>query len=252
MTSQTKSFDLVLICGRRPALLERTLASFSQSVFPAFRFANVIANIDPFCGTPADGHICAGLIRAHFPDASVFMPDAPGFGAAVMRVWQASTSDILLHLEDDWLALEPITPAEVEAELTGDVAGLTLMCATKNTRNQAFQTARRIMVHPDGTSGDVFVNAFSTSPGFLTGDFARKAATLMRPEFDPEKQFFRSLNPTLETFAFQHRCKFAFGKRSPFMIKDIGRDWQRENGIVKSYERRSGRSIWTATGEGQN
>ncbi len=252
MTSQTKSFDLVLICGRRPALLERTLASFSQSVFPAFRFAVVIANIDPFCGTATDGRICADLVRARFPDARIFMPDSPGFAAAVIRAWQASESDILLHLEDDWLALEPITPAEVEAELTGDVTGLTLMCATKNSRNQAFQTARRIMVHADGTAGDVFVNAFSTSPGFLTGAFARKAATLMRPEFDPEKQFFRSLNPALEAFAFRYRCKFAFGKRGPFMIEDIGRDWQRENGIVKTYERRTGRSVWTGTGEGQN
>lgn len=248
MTQQSKTVDLVLICGRRPALLERTLASFAQAVFPAFRFSNVIVNIDPFCGTAADGHICADLIRRHFPDALIFAPDTPGFGAAVIRAWQASESDVLFHLEDDWLALEPITPAEVEAELTGDVMGLTLMCATKNTRNQPFQTARRIMVGTDGTSRDVFVNAFSTSPGFLAGGFARKAAALMRPELDPEKQFFRSLNPDLEAFAFQYRCKFVFGKRSPFVIKDIGRDWQRENGIVKSYERRSGRSVWTGTG----
>lgn len=246
--TQTKSFDLVLICGRRPALLERTLASFGQTVFQAFDFANVIANIDPFCGTASDGLLCADLIRTRFPEVRIFTPDTAGFGAAVIRGWQATQSDIVMHLEDDWLALEPITPADVEAELTGDVAGLTLMCATKNTRNQRFQTARRIIVNTDGTSRDVFVNAFSTSPGFMTGDFARRAATLMRPEFDPEKQFFRNVNPALETFAFQYRCKFAFGKHGPFLIEDIGRPWQRENGIVKTYERRSGRSTWTGTG----
>lgn len=59
-------------------------------------------------------------------------------------------------------------------------------------------------------------------------------ALLMRPGFDPEKQFFRNLNPAMEAFAFQHRCKFAFGKQSPFLIEDIGRRWQRENGVVKT------------------
>ena len=250
MTGQTRTFDLALVAGRRPDLLARTLESFGDTVFPAFRFDRVIANIDPFCGTADDGRACADLIRARFPDALISMPDSPGFAAAVMRLWQSSQSDILFHLEDDWLALEPITPAEVEAELTGDVAGLTLMCATKNTRNQRFQTARRIVVGADGTSREVFVNAFSTSPGFMTGDFARRAAALMRPEFDPEKQFYRSLNPALEEFAFRHRCKFAFGKHSPFMIRDIGRDWQRAQGLVKSYDRRSGRSVWSRTDGG--
>ena len=244
MTDPSKSYDLVLVCGRRPVLLERTLASFCRTVFPAFRFANVLVNIDPFCGTVADGHACADLIRAAFPDAQIFMPDRPGFGAAVIRLWQASESDILLHLEDDWLALEPLTPAEVERDLTGDVTALTLMCATKNTRNQKFQTARRIVRQPDGTDADQFVSAFSTSPGFFDGAFARQAAALMRPEFDPEKQFFRGLNHALEAFAFRHRCKFLFGKQSPFMIEDIGRDWQRDQGIVKSYDRRTGRSLW--------
>ena len=87
MTDPSKSYDLVLVCGRRPVLLERTLASFCRTVFPAFRFANVLVNIDPFCGTVADGHACADLIRAAFPDAQIFMPDRPGFGAAVIRLW---------------------------------------------------------------------------------------------------------------------------------------------------------------------
>ena len=242
------SYDLTLICGRRPELLQQTLASFAPKVFAHFPFANVIANIDPFCGTDEDGAACAALIRSHFPQAQIFMPDHPGFGAAVMRIWQASHSDIILHLEDDWLALEPIMPDRVERDMTGDVMGLTLMCATKNTRNQQYQTARRRIRRADGTEEDQFVNAFSTSPGFFAGPFVRHAATLMRPEFDPEKQFSRSLNPDLEAYAMQYRCKFLFGSTSPFIVEDIGRPWQREKGIVKSYERRTGRSTWSNLG----
>lgn len=238
----TTTFDLVLICGRRPELLARTLASFQERVFCNFFFANVIANIDPFCGTVADGEMCRDLILSTFPAAHIIMPEQPGFCAAVIRVWQRTNSDIVLHLEDDWLALEPITPERVVPELTGDVKSLTMMTATKNTRNKAFQTCRRRVRNAEGVEEDNFLNAFSTSPAFFSGDFLRHAAGLMDPGFDPEKQFFRSLNPALETYAFQYRCKFLFGTESIFLIEDIGREWRDGQKLGKWLVK--GQSVW--------
>ncbi len=236
------TFDLVLICGRRPALLARTLASFETQVFRNFSFANVIANIDPFCGTAEDGEKCRDLILSYFPDARIFQPEAPGFCAAVIRVWQQTNSDIVLHLEDDWLVLEPITADRVVPELTGDVKSLTCMTATKNTRNKAFQTCRRRVCTAEGVEEDVFLNAFSTSPAFFAGDFVRHAAAVMNPALDPEKQFFRSLNPELEAYAFQFRCKFLFGKENIFLVQDIGREWRDEQKLGKWLVR--GQSVW--------
>jgi hypothetical protein len=237
-----RSYDLVLICGRRPELLQRTLASFADRMFGAFAFQKVIANIDPFCGTDEDGLTCKQMILNHFPQAQVFMPDQAGFAAAVIRCWRATSADIVFHLEDDWLALEPLTPARIAAELQGDVMALTLMSVNKNTRNQKFQTHRRRIRAEDGTDSDVFVNAFSTSPGFFVGEFLRQAAALMVPEFDPEKQFFRSLNPALEAFALPYRCKFLFGKSGPFLVEDIGRGWRDQQGLGKWLIK--GQSVW--------
>lgn len=237
-----RSCDLVLICGRRPDLLARTLDSFGEKVFAQFAFQSVIANIDPFCGTTADGDACEALIRARFAEARVFRPDTAGFAAAVIRAWSATRAEVVLHLEDDWLALEPLDPARIEAELQGDVQALTLMSVTKNTRNQRYQTSRRRITAADGSTEDIFVNAFSTSPGFFTGGFLRQAAALMVPDFDPEKQFFRSLNPALEAFAMQYRCKFLFGRTGPFLVQDIGREWRDAQKIGKWLVK--GQSVW--------
>lgn len=238
----SRSYDLVLICGRRPELLRRTLATFTENMFGAFGFQKVIANIDPFCGTDEDGLQCKQLILEHFPQAEVFTPASAGFAAAVMRCWQATSGDIVFHLEDDWLALEALEPARIEVELQGDVMALTLMSVNKNTRNQKFQTHRRRIRDESGVEQDVFVSAFSTSPGFFDGDFLRRCAALMTPDFDPEKQFFRSLNPALEAYAMQYRCKFLFGCGGPFLVEDIGRQWRDQQGIGKWLVK--GQSVW--------
>lgn len=237
-------FDLTLVCGQRPDLLEATLASFAGAFFDHVRLTGVYANIDPFGGTAEEGDACAALIRARFPEAQIFRPEVSGFAAAVIRLWQATTAEIVFHLEDDWLALAPLDPARIAAELQGDVQALTLMTATKNTRNQPFQTARRRVRQADGTEVDLFVNAFSTSPGFFRGPFVRGAAPLMRPEFDPEKQFFRLLNPELEAFAMPWKCKFLFGpdRAHPFLIEDIGRAWRERRRMGKWLVK--GQSVW--------
>ena len=60
--------------------------------------------------------------------------------------------------------------------------------------------------------------------------------------FDPEKQFYEDLNPTLEEFVRHTKCKFLFG--DPHSIEDIGRDWQEENNVKKHIE--NGASFWTS------
>ena len=70
----------------------------------------------------------------------------------------------------------------------------------------------------------------------------------MVPEFDPEKQFFRSLNPALEAFAMDYRCKFLFGKSGPFLVEDIGRDWRDQQGLGKWLIK--GQSVWAPLPDG--
>ncbi len=242
------SIDLVMICGRRPSLLAQTLASFSDKMFPHFRFANVIANIDPFMGDVAAGDDCEDLLRRAFPPDEtrlhIFRPETAGFAAAVQRAWRATKSDLVFHMEDDWTARDDITPQPFFDLLApADVQAVTLVCATKHTRGLPQQTYRRITRGPRGyILTDELINAFSTSPGMFKGPFLRRAADLLDTRFDPEKQFFKGLNPALEEFALPYRCMFLRGAKERDAIDDIGRDYRDQVGLKKLLI--DGQAVW--------
>lgn len=235
-------YDVTLIAGHREALLARTLESFTRDVFPNFPLRRVIANIDPFMGDAAEGDRCEALIRRHFPDALVFRPETPDFASAVIRAWSATTAPRVLHLEDDWVTMEPITADRIDAKFEPDVGAVTFMSVNKHTRGLSHQTARRLVRKGKRVVEDALVNAFSTSPGVFEGEFLREAARRMKPGLDPEKQFFRQINPDLESLALPRRCMFLPGTNRRELIQDIGRKARSEAGLQKLYE--NGASVW--------
>lgn len=235
-------YDVTLIAGHREALLARTLESFTRDVFPNFPIRRLIANIDPFMGDAAEGDRCEALIRRHFPEALIFRPETPDFASAVIRAWSATTAPRVLHLEDDWIALEPIGPERIEPLFEPDVGAVTFMSANKHTRGLYHQTSRRVVKQGRTIVEDTLVNAFSTSPGVFEGEFLREAARRMKPGLDPEKQFFRQINSELEAHALPLRCMFLRGTTRRELILDIGREARAEVGLVKVYE--NGASIW--------
>ena len=235
-------YDVTLIAGHREALLARTLESFARDVFANFPIRRLIANIDPFMGDAAEGDRCEALIRHHFPDALIFRPEVPDFASAVIRAWSATTAPRVLHLEDDWVALEPITPDRIEPKFEPDVGGVTFMSVNKHTRGLYHQTSRRLVKKGRRVVEDRLVNAFSTSPGVFEGGFLREAARRMKPGLDPEKQFFRQINPELEAHALPMRCMFLRGTSHRELIRDIGREARAAQGLVKLYE--NGASVW--------
>ena len=239
------TFDLVLIATCRPDLLEQTLASFSQHAFRHLQFANVIANIDPYFGTPADGDRAAALILDRFAHATILRPETPHFTSAVKRAWQATQSDFVFHLEEDWLALEDIAPARYLGLMADpEVMAVSFFCRNKNAKGLPYQTARRFTRDPK-TRKDVVtrVNAFSTSPGVYKGPFLRQAADLMDLRYDPESQFFRRLNPALEAIALPRTCMFLRGQTQRDLVLDIGRDWRADRGIEKLTV--EGQAVWS-------
>jgi hypothetical protein len=237
------TYDLCIVSGRRPDLIERTLASFQEQVFRHFALRRVLVNIDPFCGTEQDGDEVARIVTRFFPAAELFRPEQASFGAAVRRLWQATSADIVLHLEDDWIALEPITPADVEGRLAGRVAALTLMTAEKHwSGGSPYQTRRKKYRIAGVPVWSRRVSRFSTSPCFLSGPFARTCAGMMDARLDPEKQFYDAVNAPLERFSEGWDALFLVGKRAPNVIEDIGRDWREQRSISKTVV--NGVSIW--------
>jgi hypothetical protein len=235
--------DVVLVSGCRPELLSRTLNSFNDKVFCNFTVNTCYANIDPFGGAQADGAECARIIYRYFPNAVISMPDTPGFGAAVKTVWGQSTAPVVLHLEDDWLVSDIITPSHIEPLLVGDTRAVRLLSKhmSWNRRSEFHERTGRYR-WMGITYRRVRTAAFGTSPGFLTGAFARTCAELMRPDLDPEKQMRPGLNPLLFAYMSQFKCRVLHGEKQADIIHDIGREWREEKGIVKVVS--NGRSLW--------
>jgi hypothetical protein len=236
--------DITLVAGRRPALLERTLASFRERLFANFPVAALYANIDPVFGDTDDHAACRAAILSVFPAATIVEPERPGFGRAVKTLWAATRSEVIFHLEDDWVLNEPLFPDDVFPLLSGSTRALAPVSKELGYRGtDTFNVRRpkkRVLGIPVGRDE---INVFGTSPRFLDGDFARACAALMDPDLDPEKQMRPPLNPRLRAYMQHFRCRFLPARAHAELITDIGREWRDAQGIDKVV--RDGVSTWT-------
>jgi hypothetical protein len=238
------ALDVTLVAGRRPDLLRRTLASFASGLFAHFTVAGVYANLDPIFGDDTDHARCLQAIRDAFPDAVVFEPPSASFGAAVQRVWAATRSDLVFHLEDDWELNEPVAPDDVLPLMTGATKAVVLVAKELgwNGRDLYNHRMRRVRFLGISVRRRRF-EVFGTSPRFLDGRFARECARRIDPLMDPEKQMRPPGNPALIDYLQSYRCRFLPPKREVELITDIGRAWRDARGIEKTVTK--GVSAWT-------
>lgn len=245
-----RSIDVCLVAGRRPELLRATLESFERGLFRNFRICRFIVNIDPIFGSDEDLRNCISVIRDLANDALITTPETSGFAAAVIRNWGMTTSDVIFHLEDDWLLHRAITSEDI-APFDNDpsLGQISLNAKEKNwdTRLKGDVAYRRRHFRLFGipTPFRRKMPIFSTSPSFLRGSFARTAAGLMDPTFDPEKQFYRQVNAPLEAFVASYKNK-VLGNGPDFPAIDIGRDWRDQRNIEKLVV--DSKSVWSTKG----
>jgi hypothetical protein len=242
------AIEVTIVAVRRPALLNRTLESFQQRLFRYFEISRALINIDPLWGDQADADECVRLLHQYFPNAVVFTPEIPNFSAAVKRVWLATKSDFIFHLEDDWDLTETITPVILKHFDDPSIGQVSLMCKEKNwdrARRGDFHYVKRhvALFGPIKTPWRKKVSAFTTAPAFTRGDFARSWAALMDEELDPEKQAYMGFNPPLEKFVQPFRNYLYPGKTNDVTVIDTGREWREAQNIEKKII--DGKSVWT-------
>ncbi|WP_245586722.1 glycosyltransferase family 2 protein [Pleomorphomonas oryzae] len=245
------SLDLCIVSARRPELLAVTLDSFSQRVFSRLVPERVFVNLDPIFGSEEDHAAVLSIVRKRFPEATIFEPETPGFGAAVKRLWLATKADYVFHLEDDWVALRTLDDEIFLPFNDARVQQTSFHTADQNwdIKQRGHIHHRRIYFKPFGIKLPLYrtLPKFTTSPSILRGDFARSAAALMIPEHDPEKQFYSSVNMDLERMAHPFR-NYIFSPEGIPVIKDIGREWREAQGIRKVVT--NGTSVWSSEGNG--
>lgn len=235
--------DLCLISGRRPELLARTLDSFGANMFAHFELERAIVNLDPFAGSLDDHEECVLILRRVFGEKlTLFEPEQCGFGAAVRRVWSASTARHVFHLEDDWLLNETVLPETVFPLLTGKTKSLRLVSEHVGWKGTVLNyETKKLKIF-----GVKIMNRrrpiFGTSPAFFSGKFARKCSDLMLDELDPEKQMRRDFNVRLRRYMDKFQCRFLPGIADDILITDIGRDWRDRKNLEKVVC--DGKSFW--------
>jgi len=235
--------EVVIVATRRVELLRQCLASFSNKLFHHFKIEKALINIDPIWGSEGDQEEIKVLLADYFENVEFIEPEQPNFSKAVKNLWLRTQADLVFHLEEDWLALEEITVDMVAENLTGNVKSLSLMNASKNNKKSNPYHFRRYRPwYLPFKIIDWSTPYFGTSPSFWNGSFLRDCAQFMDAEFDPEKQFYENFNHPLQDFVKDSKCKFLFG--NPYLVEDIGRQWQVENNVKKSIE--DGISIWTS------
>jgi len=237
------SLDVCMVATRRPDLITQTLASFQDKVFSSFDIRSFRINLDPIFGTQQDQDDCIEIVNGYFPQAKITVPEAPGFCAAVKRLWAGAEGRLMLHLEDDWIVHEPITHEQINALIAEGYSaiaplskhhpttpGVDYICKVKTRRILGIPVSRRI------------IPKLGTSPKFILSDYAIAVAGQLNPDLDPEKQMTNNLNPALEKFIAERKCHLLRDAKGGPLITDIGRAWRDARMIEKVVV--DGRSIW--------
>lgn len=228
--------DLCIIAGRRPALLKKTLASFSKNMFNTLELNKVYVNIDPIFGDEDNANECVDIVKEFRFDAIIFQPEEPNFCAAVKRLWAKTNAEFVLHLEDDWIVLTEVKESALKPFENNSIMQVSFHSASqnwdvgKNGNFHARKEKKRFLGIKFKSSASIPL--FSTSPSLLRGTFARKSALLMNDKWDPEKQFYSGVNVELERFAAPFK-KYIFSPNGAPIIEGIGRLWRDERGIKK-------------------
>ena len=241
--SAATRLNVTIVSGRRPDLLARTLASFSQRVFRHFELDQVFVNLDPFAGDEDDHADCLNVISRHFPHAMVFQPETPNFGAAVKRLWTALPDGLAFHLEDDWTVREDITPGRVLPLMQGATRAVAPLSAEHKWNGRSVFKTHKVRTKLFGiTLWRREAGTFGTSPRFIDGRFARRCGELMNPDLNPERQMYLPHNKPLHDFMAPFANRLLPAEDGGPLIVDIGRDWRRTQGITKIVE--GGETRW--------
>ena len=243
---ESPSIDLTVVACRRPELLDTTLSSFSENLFKQIEFNNSFFNIDPIMGCQSSHNECLSIIGAYFPNAIIYQPEKANFTAAVRRVWSSTKSDLVLHLEDDWILSGRLDFKSIESKLNNKIKAVCLLSQEhgdkgKGDYSEIYKSKKLFGFKLYSRIESIF----NTSPSLYEGDFIRKYCNILNINLDPEKQTRRK-GGNHHAYKYMQNYRFMFEKinNMPSII-DIGRNWRENNNFTKIDI--SGKSIWEQT-----
>lgn len=223
--------------------MNKTLLSFNENLLKYFRINKVFVNIDTIFGDENDRNICIKIIDSYFEESTINKTKNPSFGASVKWLWSNVSNNPFLHLEDDWLCLQKINPQFIINSLNKKTKSVSLLSYNHGKKgDNEFSSIYKKYKLFGFISREKIIPHFNMSPSFFDGEFGKNCSDLMDPELDPEKQFREGVNEELFKYAKKYKCKFLKSDTGEPIVKDIGREWQKNNSINKFVS--NGKSYW--------
>lgn len=186
----------------RLELLEKTLESFKRNINDIdFNDCKIIINIDPIpdCNR---GKII-NFLENNFKEVRVRIPKEANFGKALKWCWDEAEDEFIFHLEDDWILNEKI-----------NIYNIIKIMKEKKIDQYHF---RAYNPHPYAT--------MSLSPSIIRKKLYKTVCGKLNTNSNPEQQIQCNQAGDMRLFKFS--------ASENIIIKDIGREWLNNKGIVK-------------------
>ena len=236
--SSNNLIDITMTATRRPDILDQTLNSFVFGLFfPVLSQVRLIINIDP-AGLKVSSFDVLDVCQKYFLKGNICcrMAAEPNFGSAFCWTWSRVTAPWTFHLEDDWELLHHVDILEMISmmEAEPDLAVLRLPYKvtgpeTSKNWNLFFPWNGRYFECPSNYAGGA---GFSGHPSLIRSEFVKKTLPLLNPQHNPEKQFHARI-PEIQKIVQSYRYGVWAQPSSPPSVRDIGRPWMVQNGILK-------------------
>lgn len=217
--------DITTSATIRPSLLNETLSSFRSNLLSEDHEYRFIINIDPI-GELASADDVLDVARSHFKEVIYRKPKVPCFADAVIWCWKQTSSDLIFHLEDDWVLLKPINLSTM-LKTIGDFP-----------KYDSFRLSKRRV--PGSHKRVAPYEHLSLNPVFIRQSFVREAVKHMLPTKNPEKQL-RVIDPECGKFIKTTSHGVYVEQGANVIVKDIGRKWMERTGI---YSKATGFLEW--------
>ncbi len=242
--------DITITATHRPAVLERTLASFFKNMWSIKDSSlRCVINVDPV-GDDTDRYFdVLNVCLKYFTDVKINRSERGHFPSAIKWVWENATAPLIFNLEEDWELLYPVDwnamlgtmsfPPHLAHLRLSIFRSTQLTC--KNWRYfynwNGFYFACR--------GKDKGAIGWCGHPSLNRKEFIDEALPLIDFKSNPEKQIKGrgKMKHVIDKWDFGSYIQ----PNSPANIRDIGRQWMVDNGYKKKGKNKEWFTEWEKT-----
>jgi len=199
--------DVTTTACLRPEVIKQTYESFAKNLKGlSLKDCRLVINIDP---VPKENLSCKKdieqICESIFGQVLFNFPESPNFTQAVNWCWSTAKSDIILHLEDDWVLEKAIYFDQIVRMFSTDTSIYQIVLKAYNN----------------------VYDRCCLSPSFISKEMYAKVGGNLDPNINCEiqlrgKKFGLEMPSPEENIPYQNRIRIY---SSNIVVRDIGRKW---------------------------